>query len=287
MFIFENITDFKKHLFTEKKNQRSVGFVPTMGALHQGHLSLINNAKANNDLVVCSIFVNPTQFNNPQDLEKYPRTIKQDQQLLEQQGCDILFLPETKTMYPAPTQTTFSFGKLDKVMEGEHRPGHFSGVALIVSKLLHLVQPDKAYFGQKDLQQYLIIRQLAQDLLFNTEIVCCPIVREEDGLAMSSRNLRLTTSQRSVASKIYEALMLAKHSLLEGYSTKVTKQTIQKFFNDLDILRLEYFEIVQSTTLESIDSIDASTQVSLCISAFLGEVRLIDNVFLFNNKGVF
>lgn len=287
MFIFENITDLKKHLFTEKKNQRSVGFVPTMGALHQGHLSLINNAKANNDLVVCSIFVNPTQFNNPQDLEKYPRTIKQDQQLLEQQGCDILFLPETKTMYPAPTQTIFSFGKLDKVMEGEHRPGHFSGVALIVSKLLHLVEPDKAYFGQKDLQQYLIIRQLAQDLLFNTEIVCCPIVREEDGLAMSSRNLRLTTSQRSVASKIYEALMLARHSLLEGYSTKVTKQTIQKFFNDLEVLHLEYFEIVQSTTLESIDSIDASTQVSLCISAFLGEVRLIDNVFLFNNKGVF
>lgn len=287
MLIIENTAELQKHLKSERLQHHSIGFVPTMGALHEGHLSLIKQAKSNNDIVVCSIFVNPTQFNNAQDLKKYPRTIEQDQQLLAKHGCDVLFLPESKNMYPTPTKTTLSFGNLEKVMEGAHRPGHFNGVALIVSKLFHLVQPDKAYFGQKDLQQFLIIRQLAQDLFFNTEVVCCPIVREKDGLAMSSRNLRLSPSERSVANKLYEALMLAKHSLLEGQSVQFTKDTIQNFFNDLKVLDLEYFEIVRSTTLEPIDSVDASFQVSLCIAAFLGEVRLIDNVFLYSNKDLF
>ena len=287
MFIFEDITELKNHLSAEKQQQRSIGFVPTMGALHQGHLSLIDQAKTDNDVVVCSIFVNPTQFDNPQDLEKYPKTFEQDQKLLEKHHCDVLFFPKAQTMYPAPTQTIFSFGHLDKVMEGEHRSGHFSGVALIVSKLFNLVKPDRAYFGQKDLQQYLIIRQLAQDLLFDLEVVCSPIVREKDGLAMSSRNLRLTISQRPVASKIYEALMLARHSLLEGYGIERTKKTIQNFFNDLEVLCLEYFEIVKSTTLESVSSIDNSHQVSLCIAAFMDDIRLIDNVFLFDKKGLF
>lgn len=287
MFIFEDITELKNHLSAAKRQQKSIGFVPTMGALHQGHLSLIDQAKANNDIVVCSIFVNPTQFNNQQDLDKYPKTIEQDQQLLKEHHCDVLFFPNAQTMYPSPAQTMFSFGHLDKVMEGEHRSGHFNGVALIVSKLFNLVKPDQAYFGQKDLQQYLIIRQLAQDLLFDLEVVCSPIVREKDGLAMSSRNLRLTTSQRPVASKIYEALMLARHSLLEGYSIERTKNTIQNFFNDLEDLDLEYFEIVKSVTLESIDSVDNTHQVSLCIAAFMGDIRLIDNVFLFDKKGLF
>jgi pantoate--beta-alanine ligase len=286
MFIFEDIIALKNHLKLEKQ-QKSIGFVPTMGALHQGHLSLIDRAKAENDVVVCSIFVNPTQFNNAEDLKKYPKTIEADKKLLEAHRCDILFLPDTDTMYPAPTQTSFSFGHLEQTMEGEHRAGHFNGVALIVSKLFHLVKPHRAYFGQKDLQQYLIINQLAQDLLFDLEVVCCPIVRESDGLAMSSRNLRLTSSHRPVASKIYEALMLAKHSLLEGYGVNKTKQTILKFFNDLSDLKLEYFEIVKSKTLEPVDVVEDTFQVSLCIAAFLGEIRLIDNVFLFDKKGLF
>ena len=286
MLIFENTTALQKHLVSERSQQRSIGFVPTMGALHQGHLSLIKKAKENNDIVVCSIFVNPTQFNNAQDLVKYPRTLEQDQKLLIEQGCDVLFLPEKETMYPKPTRTTFSFGNLENTMEGRHRSGHFNGVALIVSKLFHLVQPDRAYFGQKDLQQYLIIRQFAQDLFFNTEVVCCPIVREEDGLAMSSRNLRLTSSERTLAPKIYEALTLARQSLLEGHSIQSTKDTIQNFFTDLKVLDLEYFEIVKSTTLETIDYVDDSFQISLCIAAFLGEIRLIDNVFLYKDKGV-
>lgn len=286
MFIFEDITGLKNYLKREKQ-PCNIGFVPTMGALHQGHLSLIDKAKAENDVVVCSIFVNPTQFNNAEDLKKYPKTIEEDKKLLEAHHCDVLFLPDTHTMYPAPTQTSFSFGHLEKIMEGEHRSGHFNGVALIVSKLFHLVKPDKAYFGQKDLQQYLIIRQLAQDLLFDLEVVCCPIVREDDGLAMSSRNLRLTPSQRPVASKLYEALMLARHSLLEGYGVSKTKQTINNFFGDVSDLQLEYFEIVKSATLEPIDALDHTFQVSLCIAAFLGEIRLIDNVFLFDKKGIF
>ncbi|OJJ20630.1 pantoate--beta-alanine ligase [marine bacterium AO1-C] len=287
MLIFENTAELQKYLKSERHQQRSIGFVPTMGALHQGHLSLIEKAKENNDIVVCSIFVNPTQFNNTQDLAKYPRTISQDQELLAKQGCDVLFLPEKKTMYPNPTTTTFSFGNLENTMEGAHRAGHFNGVALIVSKLFHLVQPNQAYFGQKDLQQYLIIRQFSQDLFFNTEVICCPIVREKDGLAMSSRNLRLTPSERTIAPKIHEALQLAKQSLLAGKSVHNTKNTIQNFFTDLKVLDLEYFEIVKSITLEPIDYVDDSFQISLCIAAFLGEVRLIDNVFLYNHKGVF
>lgn len=286
MFIFEDIIALKNHLKLEKQ-QKSIGFVPTMGALHQGHLSLIDRAKAENDVVVCSIFVNPTQFNNAEDLKKYPKTIEEDKKLLEAHHCDILFLPDTKTMYPAPTQTSFSFGHLEQTMEGEHRSGHFNGVALIVSKLFHLVKPHRAYFGQKDLQQYLIIHQLVQDLLFDLEVVCCPIVRESDGLAMSSRNLRLSPTQRPIAGKIYEALMLARHSLLEGYGVNKTKQTIQKFFDDLNDLQLEYFEIVKSKTLEPANVVDDTFQVSLCIAAFLGDIRLIDNVFLFDKKGLF
>ncbi|EAY24769.1 pantoate--beta-alanine ligase [Microscilla marina] len=286
MFIFEDIIDLKNHLKVEKQ-QYSIGFVPTMGALHQGHLSLIDRAKADNDVVVCSIFVNPTQFNNVEDLKNYPKTIKEDKKLLEAHHCDVLFLPDAHTMYPVPAKTSFSFGHLEQTMEGEHRAGHFNGVALVVSKLFHLIKPHRAYFGQKDLQQFIIIHQLVQDLLFDLEVVCCPIVREDDGLAMSSRNLRLTASQRPIASKLYEALMLARHSLLEGYGVSKTKQTIQNFFNDLSDLQLEYFEVVKSATLETVDSVSDTFQVSLCIAAFLGDVRLIDNVFLFDKKGIF
>ncbi len=287
MLIFDNTAELQKYLQSERIQQRSIGFVPTMGALHLGHLSLIEKARENNDLVVCSIFVNPTQFNNPQDLVKYPRTITQDQKLLAQQGCDVLFLPENKTMYPDPVKTTFSFGNLEQTMEGQHRSGHFNGVALIVSKLFHLIQPDQAYFGQKDLQQYLIIRQFAQDLFFNTTVVCCPIIRENDGLAMSSRNLRLTEAERAIAPKIYEALQSARQSLLDGHSVSSTKDHIQNFFSDVKVFDLEYFEIVKTMTLEPIDHVDQASQVSLCIAAFLGEIRLIDNVFLYEQKGIF
>ena len=251
-----------------------------MGALHEGHLQLVKASVAENDVTVCSIFVNPTQFNNPEDLRLYPRLEQEDAQLLETVACDYLFLPSAEEMYPVPARTTFNFGSLESVMEGAHRPGHFNGVALVVSKLFHLVEPHKAYFGQKDLQQYTIINQLVTDLNFNLELLFSyPIVREEDGLAMSSRNRRLTAQQRELAPQLYRALTLPE-GMLASSEIEAVSQAVSEFLKQFPEIKLEYFEIADANTLQPLMNVNDSTngEVALCLAAFLGEIRLIDNV---------
>ena len=265
---------------TEKlrRSGKTIGFVPTMGALHNGHLELIRAAGSQNDVTVCSIFVNPTQFNNAEDFRLYPRIEQEDALKLEAAQCDILFLPAAETMYPKAAKTNFNFGELETVMEGAHRPGHFNGVALIVSKLFHVIQPHKAYFGQKDLQQYAIIKQLVTDLNFNLELVCFPIVREADGLAMSSRNRRLTEKQREIAPQLYKALQLAEKMLQENARVSVVKSAVTNYLKQFPEIRLEYFEIADAETLQTLPEDGSKHEAALCIAAFLGEIRLIDNL---------
>lgn len=268
-------------LLNERKRQgASIGFVPTMGALHEGHASLIEKSWNENDVTVCSIFVNPTQFNNPDDFLHYPKTIEQDTQLLQEAGCDYLFLPSTETMYPTGTpRTHFHFGALETVMEGAFRAGHFNGVGLIVSKLLHLVQPDKAYFGLKDLQQYLVVKQLVADLGFPVQIIGCPIIRDQDGLAMSSRNKRLTAPQRTLAPLLYQALQKAESLLAATDFTQIQKEVADLLATEPSF-KLEYFEIADGQTLEPLQQYSPEKSIALCIAAFLGDVRLIDNILI-------
>jgi pantoate--beta-alanine ligase len=253
-----------------------------MGALHAGHISLIERARQENDRTICSIFVNPTQFNNPGDLQQYPRTLEADRLLLEKAGCDAVFAPSNEVMYHQPPRLRLDFGRLEQVMEGQFRPGHFNGVGLVVSKLFHIIKPDQAYFGQKDLQQFLIIRQLVNDLSFDLQLVRCPIVREPDGLAMSSRNRRLDPEQRQIAPHIYRMLTKAKEMLLGGKPVAAAKMAVQTDFMTQTGVRLEYFEVVDEETLQSVENIREHPQVALCIAAYLGDVRLIDNLLLFS-----
>ncbi|KOY88132.1 pantoate--beta-alanine ligase [bacterium 336/3] len=280
MQIFQNISKLTEMLLVLQQQSQKIGFVPTMGALHQGHLALIKQAKAENDIVVCSIYVNPTQFNNPDDLAKYPRILDADAEMLRSVGCDILFAPIDAEMYPEPAKIKFDFGFLETTMEGKFRPGHFNGVALVVSKLFHIVMPHKAYFGQKDLQQYLVIKQLTSDLSFPIEIVRCQIVREENGLAMSSRNKRLSTEQIQIASNIYKALQMAE-KMLNTHSLEQIQEQVQIFFAQIEGIELEYFEIADAQTLENIPNLQKHSKAkALCVAAFVGEVRLIDNLWV-------
>ncbi|WP_137401958.1 pantoate--beta-alanine ligase [Echinicola rosea] len=283
MKILETKQALKQQLFACRKTGQTIGLVPTMGALHDGHLKLVKNAKANTDFVVVSIFVNPTQFNNPADLEKYPRTIEQDVKLLGEAGVDMVFLPAVGEMYPEPTKLTFDFGALERVLEGAFRPGHFNGVGVIVSKLFHIVQPDKAFFGQKDLQQVAIIRRMVDDLSFGVEVVVVPTSRELDGLAMSSRNGRLTAVDRKRALILFDSLTLARKELLAGKSWFEVQKKISHKFNLEQGVELEYFELVRTKSLETVSAIDISQQAepqeySICTAAYVGEVRLIDNL---------
>jgi pantoate--beta-alanine ligase len=277
MHIFTDIGSLQTYLASHKYAGKKTGLVPTMGALHAGHLSLIERARQECDLVVCSIYVNPTQFNNPGDLIHYPRTVPADRRLLEAAHCHALFLPDDQVMYPQPALLKLDFGYLEKVMEGKYRPGHFNGVATVVSKLLHIVNPDVAFFGQKDLQQFTVIRQLVTDLSFNVQLVCCPIVREKDGLAMSSRNVRLTPDNRAVAPLLYQALQMAGKRIVEEPVDKV-KEAVAAYLARTPQIQLEYFEIVDSYTLHPVQEITGHQAVSLCIAAYLGEIRLIDNI---------
>jgi len=254
-----------------------IGLVPTMGALHEGHLQLVRAAAAENDVVVVSIFVNPTQFNNPDDFRLYPRLPEADTALLEPAGCTALFMPSVKEMYPAPTVLRFDFGQLEHVMEGAHRPGHFNGVATVVSKLFHLSRPHRAYFGQKDLQQVTIIQQLVADLSFDLELVVFPTVREADGLAMSSRNRRLSPEARAAAPVLYQALQLAAQQVQQRLpAAQIQQQAVEKL-REVPALELEYFEVADGQTLQPVQAEWPST-VALCLAAYLGDVRLIDNV---------
>lgn len=258
---------------------KSIGFVPTMGALHEGHLSLISKAKSETDLTVCSIFVNPTQFNNSHDLAVYPRTLEADCSLLERVACDVVFAPSADEMYPQMPTMTFDFGDLERVMEGAFRPGHFNGVGIVVSKLFHIVQPDKAFFGQKDLQQCAIVNQLIHNLSFDLEFVVCPTQRETDGLAMSSRNRNLSPEQRSIAPVLYKALQKGRDLLLNGQSSVQVKQAIEDSLGNIQAIELEYFEIADKNTLAPIQEY-VPEKTALCIAAYLGKTRLIDNILL-------
>jgi pantoate--beta-alanine ligase len=281
MQIFREIHPFRAFLLEKRLSGQSIGFVPTMGALHRGHLQIVRTSLNENQVTVCSIFVNPTQFNNPQDLLKYPRTLEADVAALEKEGCDVLFCPDVEVMYKQESLIRFDFGPLDKVMEGTFRPGHFSGVALVVSKLLHIVEPAVAYFGQKDWQQFAIIRQLVNDLNFNVELKSIPTVREESGLAMSSRNMRLTPAQRQKALLLFTSLNEAKQLLLNGSEIQKVKERISSLFKNEPELKLEYFEIVNSENLKPLECVEDAVNPILCVAAFVGEVRLIDNLFLY------
>lgn len=277
MEIIKSIALLDDVLNAFRNESKSIGLVPTMGALHEGHAALVKRCVAENDITVVSVFVNPTQFNNPDDLRLYPRTLEADCALLEKLDVDIVFAPDVDEMYPEPDTRVFDFGMLDKVMEGRFRPGHFNGVAQIVSKLFYAVKPDKAYFGEKDFQQLAIVREMVKQLQIPVEIIAVPIVREQSGLALSSRNMRLTEQQRETASEIFKTLARSA-DLLEKQSVEDTKKFVVNSINNHEALSVEYFEIVDGDTLQSITDWNDSPCIVGCIAVFCEDVRLIDNI---------
>ncbi len=282
MKTFSLISEMIKAVQKEHKAGHFIGFVPTMGALHEGHLSLIEESRKANDITVCSIFVNPIQFNNKQDLEKYPRNLKEDLRLLQSAGCDYVFIPENEEIYPEGTPgLDINFGSLDKVLEGKFRPGHFKGVAIVVKKLFEIVNPDNAYFGKKDYQQLLIIRRLAEILQLPVKIHACPTFRESDGLAMSSRNLRLTIGEREMASLIYQTLCKVKVKAGHLPVKDLRRWAIKKISSN-PAFNIEYFEIVNKNDLHILESWKEKGNALACTAVFLGDIRLIDNIELFS-----
>lgn len=279
MQIFNTISSLQKFIKPQRILGHAVGFVPTMGALHSGHLSLIEASKKQNDFTVCSIFVNPTQFNNAHDLSVYPRTLEADCQMLASVGCDAVFAPSAEEMYPQLPNIKFDFGDLERVMEGQFRPGHFNGVGIVVSKLFNIVQPDNAYFGQKDLQQCAVVNRLIKDLSFSLTLNICSTQREIDGLAMSSRNRNLLPKQRADAPHIYMALQKAVVLLRENKTSEQVKTFISEYFAEIKSFELEYFEISDFETLQPITELQTG-KTALCIAAFMGKTRLIDNVII-------
>jgi len=277
MIVYRTREDLTRHLNSVRREKNSIGLVPTMGALHRGHTSLVEKASAENDVVVVSIFVNPTQFNDRSDLESYPRTLDRDLEMLQKLEADLVFVPSEMEMYPEEDVRIFDLDPLDKVMEGKHRRGHFNGVAQIVSKLFLLTLPDRAYFGQKDFQQVVIVRRLVEILNLNIQIVPCPIVREKDGLAMSSRNERLSKEERKLAPYIYETLKLARKKK-EQLSVLELKDWVSVRFGLKPELSLEYFEIVEDNALKPISDWKEGLNKVACVAVLLGSVRLIDNL---------
>ena len=277
MKLVHTIQELRAELDIQRKAGKKIGLVPTMGALHEGHASLVRRAVAENDVVVVSDFVNPTQFNDKNDLLKYPRTLEADCELLEKEGAAYVFAPSVEEVYPEPDTRQFSYAPLDTVMEGKYRPGHFNGVCQVVSKLFMMVEPDKAYFGEKDFQQLAIIREMVKQMNFPLEIVGCPIVREADGLALSSRNARLSEKERLQALSISKTLFQSKE-----YAATHTVEETRKFVEDgiaaAEGLELEYFELVDGTTLQKISTWDETNYAVGCITVYCGEVRLIDNI---------
>lgn len=279
MQIFYSINTLQDFLKSQRREGNSIGLVPTMGALHKGHLSLIEASKAQNGLTVCSIFVNPTQFNNAHDLSIYPRTLEADCEMLESVSCEVVFAPNAHDIYPTLPNLKFDFGDLERVMEGKFRPGHFNGVGIVVSKLFNIIQPDHAYFGQKDLQQCAIINRLVKDLSHNLKLHICPTQRETDGLAMSSRNRNLTPEQRQTAPEIYKALQKAVELLKGKNSSQSVKGFITSQLDNTQGIEVEYFEISDFETLQPINELSEG-KTALCIAAFMGKTRLIDNVII-------
>lgn len=277
MKIVNSIQELKRYLAEERQHNKQIGFVPTMGALHNGHLSLVKRCVEENDVCVVSIFVNPTQFNDKNDLATYPRTLDKDSALLEPVGCDYVFAPTETEMYPEPDTRTFDFGTVSAVMEGARRPGHFNGVAQIVSKLFYAVEPDNAYFGEKDFQQIAVIRAMVKQLNIPVKINACPILREDDGLALSSRNVRLTPEQRQKAPLIARTLKESTN-FAAGKSVQEVIDYVVNTINADPVMRVEYYEIVDGITMESIKDWSDTEYAVGCITVYCGEVRLIDNV---------
>ena len=280
MKVINKTSDLQAIIEQFKNDGKSIGLVPTMGALHKGHLSLVKNSISNNDITVVSIFVNPTQFNNPNDLASYPRTVEKDLELLQTVGCDVVFAPEADDIYSkseTDSRFEFDFEGLDKVMEGKFRPGHFNGVVQIVSKLFYLVRPNRAYFGEKDFQQLAIIRLMTRRYNLPIEIVPCPIVREDSGLALSSRNSLLKDNEKQVAQHIY-AVLNESRQFVPQTEVEELKQCVIAAIEQKPELKVEYFDIVDGHTLKNIGKWDECDYVVGCITVFCGNVRLIDNI---------
>lgn len=277
MKIIHTIKELQAEISAQKNAGKRVGLVPTMGALHAGHASLVERSVAENDVTVVSIFVNPTQFNDKNDLVKYPRTLEADCQLLQSVGASIAFAPSVEEVYPEPDTRSFSYAPLDTVMEGAFRPGHFNGVCQIVSKLFDMVQPHRAYFGEKDFQQLAIIREMVRQMQYPLEIIGCPIVREADGLAMSSRNTRLSADERTTALNISRTLFESQE-FAKSHTLAETKAFVEEEIAATDGLRLEYYEVVDDRTLQTVREWDEAEGIVGCITVFCGEVRLIDNI---------
>lgn len=279
MKIIEHIDEMR--VFVKPlKFKKTIGLVPTMGALHQGHLNLVEQAQSKSEVVITSIFVNPAQFNKKEDLEFYPRTLEEDLAKLEKAGCDVAFVPQPQEMYPFEQHLKIELGIIGQYLEGEFRPGHFNGVALVITKLFNICLPDYAYFGQKDIQQYYVIEKLTQDLSFPTNIEQVATAREENGLAMSSRNLRLTKEQREHAGLIHQALKAAKNILFLEKDISLAKETVRKIFSAQDSLRIEYFEVVHAYEFVPLKKLSTDNQVILCMAAEIEGIRLIDNLSL-------
>lgn len=278
--IVETNNELSQYLDAERSAGKKIGFVPTMGALHEGHLSLIRMAKRQNDIVVVSIFINPTQFNDPEDYRNYPRTREADKAYLEAEGVAIAFMPDENEMYPEGKGylTDFDAGYVANVLEGEFRPGHFDGVATIVKKLLDAVEPHRAYFGQKDYQQLLVIRQLVKTYDLPVEIVSGPIVRESDGLALSSRNILLTAKERSIVPAIYQTLLYYKAALEKKFKPETYQAEGLAYLKSYPDFNVEYFTIRNAYTLEEVNANDRPKAVVLLVALSIGKVRLIDNM---------
>jgi len=278
MIVFEIIRQTRSFVEQARLGGKTIGFVPTMGALHEGHISLVDKARVENDLVVVSIFVNPIQFNNPDDLKKYPRTLESDLAMLKSAGCDLVFVPSVAEMYPEKVEKSYDFGGLESEMEGAFRPGHFNGVAVVVHKLFDITLPHKAYFGEKDYQQLQIIKALVNIEKLGVEIVPCPISREPDGLARSSRNTRLTPPMRKAAPYIYMVLQETRQ-LAGAHTAEQICNYVTTKFKDHPLLKLEYFSIADQTTLLPVNGAVKLGSYAF-IAVFAGEIRLIDNIKL-------
>ena len=280
MLTVNTVKELKSAVKSAREAGKSIGLVPTMGALHEGHKSLVDRCRKENDVVVVSVFVNPTQFNNKEDLRTYPRPEEADKALLEAAGCDVVFMPSVEEVYPEPDTRVFNLGPVAEVMEGPMRPGHFNGVAQIVSKLFMMVEPDRAYFGEKDFQQIAVIREMVRQEGFKLEIVPCPIVREADGLAKSSRNVRLTPENRAVAPNIYR-LLSESLDFAKSHTVDETIKFVTTGINAYDAMEVEYYQIVDGITMQPISAWTDTRYAVGCITVYCGDVRLIDNITYF------
>ncbi|MFT4737835.1 MAG: pantoate--beta-alanine ligase [Cyclobacteriaceae bacterium] len=280
MIVVKDIAEMRQQVKLYRISGKTIGLVPTMGYLHEGHIALVKKCKEEVDIVIVSIFINPAQFNNINDLKNYPIDIDSDTSLLQAEGIDILFSPSREEMYPSLPTSNLFFGDLSLGLEGEFRPNHFSGVGLIISKLFNIILPDKAYFGLKDLQQFMVVRALVSEFNFDVDVVGVPTVRSESGLALSSRNARLNNQGKNYASMLYGSLMEAKNLLEKGEEVSMIESAISRKFASLDEIELEYFTVVNPSTFKRIETYSSDSDVALCIAAFVQGVRLIDNIYL-------